>query len=287
MGKKKDPVKRAKTAPPARLDDDARRLAHDAVRRSQRLASQLHQIISASIAITSLRDEREILAAVAESARDVFDAVASVVTFESPGFALRARAERVGDATTGPLDPSVDELRARPGGGLGPGDWLVAPVLERRDRARRRRGRPARPTGGLQRRGPRDPGPARPARRHRPRRHAAQPHDRIQRDPPAASWSRPPPSASSRSTSPASPGGGTARRAGCSPGPNWPPASTPRRFPPRSTPSSPRCGTKCAPTASRAGASSRTCPSAIGGGTGPSPRPRCPPPAARRPACSR
>ena len=134
MGKKKDPVKRAKTAPPARLDDDARRLAHDAVRRSQRLASQLHQIISASIAITSLRDEREILAAVAESARDVFDAVASVVTFESPGFALRARAERVGDATTGPLDPSVDELRARPGGAWVQGDWLVAPVLERRDR---------------------------------------------------------------------------------------------------------------------------------------------------------
>jgi two-component system cell cycle sensor histidine kinase/response regulator CckA len=140
MAKKKGSAKGAKSAPKgAKVSgDEARRLAREAVRRSQRLASQLHQLIAASITITALRDEPAILAAVAESARDVFDAAEAVVTFESPTAPLRAVAPRGGESATSPFDPVARD--DRPGGRDGrltawtQGDWLVAPVLEQRDR---------------------------------------------------------------------------------------------------------------------------------------------------------
>ncbi|MFI5036182.1 MAG: response regulator [Acidimicrobiales bacterium] len=136
MAKKKAAAKRAKSAAKPVLAD-ARLEARDAVRHSQRLASQLHQLLAASITVTALRDEPQILVAVAESARDVFGAP-SQVTWESTATPLRARARGDDRATTEPLDPTTNELRpAGANGGLTPwrqGDWLVAPVVEQRDR---------------------------------------------------------------------------------------------------------------------------------------------------------
>src|ERR1700679_1323471 len=56
--------------------------SRDAVRQSQRIAIQLHQLIAASITVTGLRSEREILMSLARSTRAVFDADESVVALE-------------------------------------------------------------------------------------------------------------------------------------------------------------------------------------------------------------
>ena len=61
--------------------------ARDAVRQSQRIAIQLHQLIAASITVTTLRSEQEILRSLAGSARAVFDADESVVTLETGSLA--------------------------------------------------------------------------------------------------------------------------------------------------------------------------------------------------------
>ena len=69
--------------------------ARDAVRQSQRIAIQLHQLIAASITVTALRSEREILVSLAGSTRAVFDADESVVTLEVGAVApLRGVARR-------------------------------------------------------------------------------------------------------------------------------------------------------------------------------------------------
>lgn len=115
--------------------------ARDAVRRSQRIASQLHQLIAASITVTSLRSEQDILKNLAGSARSVFDAETAVVTLDVGSAApLRGVARRgsrpvceipeVGDDTTYPTTWEVgSDTRIED-------DWLVAPILERWDRAR-------------------------------------------------------------------------------------------------------------------------------------------------------
>jgi PAS domain S-box-containing protein len=113
----------------------------DAIRESQRIASQLHQLIAASITVTTLRSEPEILKSLAGSTRNVFDAVESVVTLDAGSLApLRAVARR----SRQPICevPSDDVSGAYPSAwvvgsetGLVNG-WLVAPMLERRDHAR-------------------------------------------------------------------------------------------------------------------------------------------------------
>ncbi|MDE3064150.1 MAG: response regulator [Acidobacteriota bacterium] len=122
----------------ADLAAGARREARDAVRRSQRLASQLHQLIAASITVTSLRDEEEILSSVAESARDVFGATSAVATWESTPSPRRAVAPSGSLAATSAFDPSVDDglPMSRPGDPTPwrDGDWLIVPVLEGRHR---------------------------------------------------------------------------------------------------------------------------------------------------------
>jgi PAS domain S-box-containing protein len=115
--------------------------ARDAIRQSQRIASQLHQLIAASITVTTLRNEREILISLAASSRVVFDADESVVTLESGSVAPIRGVARRGKAAISevPHDqetlsyPSSSELDSETTFENG---WLVAPILERRDRAR-------------------------------------------------------------------------------------------------------------------------------------------------------
>ena len=118
------------------VDQDTR----DSVRSTQRIASQLHQLIATSITVASMRDEHDILKNLAGSTRRVFDADLAVLSLESGSMApLRGVAPRgrlaicvgphefaaVGDVpgSRGTFVPWIE------------GDWLVAPVLERRDQA--------------------------------------------------------------------------------------------------------------------------------------------------------
>jgi PAS domain S-box-containing protein len=115
--------------------------ARDAVRQSQRIAIQLHQLIAASITVTALRSEQEILMSLAGSSRIVFDADESVVSLDAgPAAPLRGVARRgkkllsdvpvIGESTEYPTSWEVgSDTRIENG-------WLVAPILERRDRAR-------------------------------------------------------------------------------------------------------------------------------------------------------
>jgi PAS domain S-box-containing protein len=116
--------------------------ARDAIRSTQRLASQLHQLIAASITVAGLRNERDILVSLAGSARRVFDADEAILSLEAG-----SAAPLLGVATRGlsarSLSPAEYERRhdvpkAR-SGITSPwidGEWLVAPVLERREQAR-------------------------------------------------------------------------------------------------------------------------------------------------------
>jgi PAS domain S-box-containing protein len=113
----------------------------DAIRQSQRIAIQLHQLIAASITVAALRSEQEILMSLAGSSRIVFDADESVVSLDTGSAApLRGVARRgkksicevpvVGESSEYPTSWEVgSETRLDRG-------WLVAPILERRDRAR-------------------------------------------------------------------------------------------------------------------------------------------------------
>lgn len=116
--------------------------AREAIRSTQRLASQLHQLIAASITVASLRNERDIVENLADSARRVFDADDVVLSLESG-----AAAPLLGVARRGQLPRCLapaeydgyDEVpRARRGATTpwNDGAWLVAPVLERREHAR-------------------------------------------------------------------------------------------------------------------------------------------------------
>ena len=114
---------------------------HDAIRRSQRIAIQLHQLIAASITVTSLRNEQDILKSLAASLRKVFDADESVVSLTTgPTAPLRGIARRGKKAICevpaheqSPEYPTTWEVGSETRLENG---WLVAPILERRDRAR-------------------------------------------------------------------------------------------------------------------------------------------------------
>jgi two-component system cell cycle sensor histidine kinase/response regulator CckA len=120
----------------------SKRDTREAVRRSQRIASQLHQLIAASITVASLRNEEELLARLADSTRGVFDAEIAVVTFETGtlaplrGIARRNKApvcESPSEANSTAIYPSLRTGAASP---WSENDWLVAPILERRDSSR-------------------------------------------------------------------------------------------------------------------------------------------------------
>ena len=116
--------------------------AREAVRRTQRIASQLHQLIAASITVAGLRSEEDILANLVTSTRNVFDADAAVVSLDvGPVAPLHVIALRGQNATF--VDEHGDEQiaelpRSRPNSSTPwrQDDWLVAPLLERRSQSR-------------------------------------------------------------------------------------------------------------------------------------------------------
>jgi PAS domain S-box-containing protein len=115
--------------------------AREALRGTQRLASRLHQLIAASITVAGLRSEPDVLANLANSARRVFDADVAVLSLEtgpsSPLVGVALKDQRpVCLAPEDVLDLDVPAVRRAVTAPWVEGEWLVAPVLERRDRAR-------------------------------------------------------------------------------------------------------------------------------------------------------
>src|SRR5580704_6816252 len=68
--------------------------ARAATRAAQRIASQLHQLIAASLTVTSLRSEHQIVENLAGSARRVFDADDAVLHLENTDEPLTGVAQR-------------------------------------------------------------------------------------------------------------------------------------------------------------------------------------------------
>jgi len=116
--------------------------AREAVRHTQRVASQLHQLIAASITVAGLRSEQEILMSLASSTRGAFDADTAVVTLESgpsaPLCGLAHRGQKPLCIIPGEESSSKDIPQSVAGNSTPwrENEWLVAPILERRDLAR-------------------------------------------------------------------------------------------------------------------------------------------------------
>ncbi len=116
------------------------RRTRDAVRRSQRIASQLHQLIATSITVAGLRSEREVVESVAVRVRNVFGGDESVVSLDVGLVAplrvaasgRRARVLADGDATA-PHPPLLAGKDVAP---VREGEWLAAPILARRGETR-------------------------------------------------------------------------------------------------------------------------------------------------------
>jgi two-component system, cell cycle sensor histidine kinase and response regulator CckA len=137
VAQRNDKVGPLETGRPEINDTDAR----DAIRAAQRIASQLHQLIAASLTVTGLRDEREIVESLAASARRVFDADLAVLSLESAvapalrGVAERSRSVRSYSAQDGP-EFEIPVLRGGTSATWIEGEWLVAPIVEGRSEAR-------------------------------------------------------------------------------------------------------------------------------------------------------
>ena len=113
----------------------------DAVRRSQRIASQLHQLIAASITVTSMRSEQDILRGLAGSTRSVFDAETAIVTLESGSAAPLRGVARRGESALSEVPRSTESVLYPSKWTSGSettfeNGWLIAPILEGRNRAR-------------------------------------------------------------------------------------------------------------------------------------------------------
>ena len=113
-----------------------------AVRRSQRLASQLHQLIAASISIARIPTEAGVVEALATRARSVFDAETAVVTLhEGPGAPLVATATKGQETQLGDAIESTDAPQGAAASlaervAIRTGDWIVVPILIERGTAR-------------------------------------------------------------------------------------------------------------------------------------------------------
>lgn len=117
-----------------------RYLSRLAVRASQRVASQLHQLFSASLTVGSLDDEGAIVRDLARSARSVFDANHAVVSVHRPdgwivGFAERGAEARVLDAVQARHVEAPMVLHDSNETWV-QDEWLCAPILDARRRAR-------------------------------------------------------------------------------------------------------------------------------------------------------
>jgi signal transduction histidine kinase/CheY-like chemotaxis protein len=125
------------------VDLERLRLRHQsrlALRASQHVASQLHQLISASLAVGTLNDEAAIVQSLARSARSVFVAERAIVALGADddllvGIAQRGRMPRVlgGDEV---LDVGVPAAREHASEPWSQDDWLCAPVLDSQRRSR-------------------------------------------------------------------------------------------------------------------------------------------------------
>lgn len=115
--------------------------ARDAIRAAQRIASQLHQLIAASLTVAALHSERDIVESLAGSARRVFDAEDAVLSLESGaaapllGVAQRSRLVTSFDAEVD-HELQVPKLRTGTSATWIDQDWLVAPIVENRRAAR-------------------------------------------------------------------------------------------------------------------------------------------------------
>ncbi len=114
--------------------------ARAATRTAQRIASQLHQLIAASLTVTSLRSEREIVESLAGSARRVFDADDAVLFLESTDAPLIGVAQRSRLTATYEAGEHVDlkfpALRQGTSAAWTEDDWIVAPIIAGRGAAR-------------------------------------------------------------------------------------------------------------------------------------------------------
>lgn len=115
--------------------------AREAIRRTQRIASQLHQLIAASISVGTLRREEDILSRLAASTRNVFEAETGLVSLEEGPAAPLVASAQPGQAPIC-IDPRVDHRWDVPSSRRGQTSpwteegWLVAPILEQRHHAR-------------------------------------------------------------------------------------------------------------------------------------------------------
>ena len=111
--------------------------ARVAARRSQRIASQLHQLLAASMIVAGLQREEDVLDAVARRARSVFDAEEVVVALESgPASPLKVAVHRERSRAARPREASDPPPAPGSGAPARTGQWLVAPLLARRSAAR-------------------------------------------------------------------------------------------------------------------------------------------------------
>ena len=109
-----------------------RRLLQDesraALRATQRMARQLHQVFAATVSVSGARDEVEVATTVVQSARRVFDADLATLELSSGLAAWTARGEA--HATLGRRDDVAAPLEG-PDEARRVGDWLIVPVAER------------------------------------------------------------------------------------------------------------------------------------------------------------
>jgi PAS domain S-box-containing protein len=119
-----------------------RREARESVRRTQHIASQLHQLISASFRVNALTNEHDIATSLAASAQSVFGADSAMVSLEADrATPMRVIVQKGKNAASVNADDESkfgDLPRYRIGMTVPwtENGWLVAPVLERRDRTR-------------------------------------------------------------------------------------------------------------------------------------------------------
>jgi two-component system cell cycle sensor histidine kinase/response regulator CckA len=115
--------------------------AREAIRAAQRIASQLHQLIAASLTVAGLRNERDIVESLAGSARRVFDADDAILSLETGAAApLRGVSQRsrmiASFGAENDRELGVPLLRAGTSATWIENDWLVAPIVESRHEAR-------------------------------------------------------------------------------------------------------------------------------------------------------
>ena len=120
---------------PSRVDEEAAA----AIRRSQRLASQLHQLVATSIATAGTLDETRIIVAVATRACTLLDSDEALVRVSGPRGLLSALARRGASAHMIEADDDADSDRPSINEVDGPRlvrGWTCVPILESWNRAR-------------------------------------------------------------------------------------------------------------------------------------------------------